>query len=88
MRVLGVFWALVTVLALAACGGGPGTVTAASTPHPTPTPRPSPAPTPSASPSPSPTHRALPEPGNPAGAAAVPAAAQPVGHRASHARDR
>jgi hypothetical protein len=29
MRALGVFWALVTVLALAACGG-PGTVTAAS----------------------------------------------------------
>jgi hypothetical protein len=78
MRALGVFWALVTVLALAACGSGPGTVTAASTPHPTPTPRPSPASTPSASPSPSPTHRALPEPGNPAGTAAVPAAAQPV----------
>jgi predicted outer membrane repeat protein len=80
MRAMGVFWALLTVLALTACGSSPGTVTAASTPRPTQAPRPTPAPTPSASPSPSPTprHRTLPEPGNPNGAAAVPAAAQPV----------
>ena len=80
MRALGVFWALLTVLALAACGSSPGTVTAASTPRPAHTARPAPSPTPSPRPSPSPTprHRSLPEPGNPAGAAAVPAAAQPV----------
>jgi predicted outer membrane repeat protein len=80
MRVMGVFWALVTVLALAACGASPGTVTAASTPRPTHTARPAPSPTPTASPTPPPTprHRTLPEPGNPNGAAAVPAAAQPV----------
>jgi predicted outer membrane repeat protein len=80
MRGMGVFWALLTVLALAACGNSPETVTAASTPRPTQAPRPTPTPTPSASPSRSPTprHRTLPEPGNPNGAAAVPAAAQPV----------
>jgi predicted outer membrane repeat protein len=80
MRGMGVFWALLTVLALAACGSSPGPVTAASTPRPAHTARPAPSPTPSASPTPSPTprHRTLPEPGNPNGAAAVPAAAQPV----------
>jgi predicted outer membrane repeat protein len=77
---MGVFWALLAMLALAACGNSPKAVTAISTPHPTQAPRPAPAPTPSASPSPSPAPapRSLPEPGNRAGTAAVPAAAQPV----------
>src|ERR1700733_6377193 len=86
MRALAGYGVLLTgaVLALAACGGSPGQVTAASTAHPrpsaTPTPTPTPSPTPSKAHHPRKRHAAaaLPQPGNPSGGAAVPAAGQPV----------
>src|ERR1700683_4122873 len=73
------------VLALAACGGGnPGQAVTASTAHPRPSVTPTPTPVPSPTPSKAHHHHkhhvtaALPQPGNPSGGAAVPAAGQPV----------
>jgi predicted outer membrane repeat protein len=86
MRALGGYGVLLAaaVLALAACGGSPGQITAAITAHPRPSVTPTPTPTPSPTPSKAHHHHkhhvtaALPQPGNPSGGAAVPAAGQPV----------
>jgi predicted outer membrane repeat protein len=86
MRGLAGYGVLLTgaVLALAACGGSTGQVTAASTAHPRPSVTPTPTPTPSPTPSKAHHHHkhhaaaALPQPGNPSGGVAVPAAGQPV----------
>jgi predicted outer membrane repeat protein len=86
MRATGGFGVLMLVAAatLTACGTGPGKTSSAAAVHPARSARatasvpPSARPTPSPSPSATQAAPALPEPGNPAGDAYVPPAAQPV----------